>query len=365
MIAAEQQCFWIQVQLRLKQDSKVLLSAPSDEEWDQAWIVPLGGIAELGYQFEWKNTQCTLSDEEGRDLSAAIHHGCPMVPREVGRAMIGRLEQQQIRLLRKAHLLKSMLTNPSIEMMQSVQHSTEIALTYKLKKMFGALPDEVLMRVVPDLSNLQSLDGNLLPWNRKKRRRLERAKQIVLHLFSGPDSKYWEKTLQRGNVEVLRIDLHAEIAADLHDNQSLSVLAVPCGLRPSQGHHRRSSLPNGISSEILRTEEHPYGLPTLSSSEQALVIGDSVLLFRTLALYMLCEDVRQEHEPQIALPVEQPEDPAQYRPKEMYKKRSSCHLENSSMEGLCSSLQHQDAPCRPRSYGSCEKETRHTGSGSS
>lgn len=38
---------------------------------------------------------------------------------------------------------------------------------------------------------------------------------------------------------------------------------------------------------ILRTEEHPYGLPTLSSSEQALVAGDSVLLYRTLALYML------------------------------------------------------------------------------
>ena len=142
----------------------MLLSAPSDEEWGQSWIVPLGGIAELGYKFEWKNAQCTLSDEEGRDLSVVIHHGCPMVPREVGRAMIDRLEQRQIRLLRKAHLLKSMLMNPSIEMMQSIQQSTEMAL------MFDALPDEVLMRVIPDLSNLQSLDGNLLPWNRKKRR---------------------------------------------------------------------------------------------------------------------------------------------------------------------------------------------------
>ena len=106
MIAAEQQCFWIQVQLRLKQDSRVLLSPPSDEEWGQSWIVPLGGIAELGYKFEWKNTQCTLVDEEGHDLSVFLHHGCPMVPREVGRAMIDRLERQQIRLLR----------NPSAEL---------------------------------------------------------------------------------------------------------------------------------------------------------------------------------------------------------------------------------------------------------
>ena len=43
--------------LRLKQASKVLLSAPCDDEWGQSWIIPLGGIAELGYKFEWKNAR--------------------------------------------------------------------------------------------------------------------------------------------------------------------------------------------------------------------------------------------------------------------------------------------------------------------
>ena len=176
--------------LRLKQDSKVLLSAPSDEEWSQSWIIPLGGIAELGYKIEWKNALCSLSDEEGRELPVVVHHGCPMVPRDVGQAMIDRLEKQQIRLLRKAQLLKSMMMDPSVEMMQSIQQSKEMALTYKLKTLFKALPDDILMRVIPDLTDLQSMDGNRLPWNRRKRRRLERAKQIVVHLFSGPDSKY-------------------------------------------------------------------------------------------------------------------------------------------------------------------------------
>ena len=132
--------------LRLKQDSKVLLSAPCDEEWSQSWIIPLGGIAELGYKFEWKNARCTLSDE----LTAAVHHGCPMVPCDVGQAMIDRLEKQRIRLLRKAQLLKSMMMDPSVEMMQSIQQSTEMALTYKLKTLFKALPDDILTRVIPD-----------------------------------------------------------------------------------------------------------------------------------------------------------------------------------------------------------------------
>ena len=44
--------------------------------------------------------------------------------------------------------------------------------------------------------------------------------------------------------------------------------------------------------------------------------NDSVLLFRMLALYVLCEDVRLPAEPQTALAIEQPEDPARYRPAE-------------------------------------------------
>ena len=207
-------------------------------------------------------------------------------------------------------------------MIQSIQQSTEMVMTYKLKTLFKALPDDILMRIIPELDDLQSVDGSRLPWNRRKRRRLERAKQIVLHLFSGPDSKYWEKAIQQGSVEMLCIDLQAEISADLRDDHiyryllslaaSGKVKAIiggpPCRT-VSALWYQEDGGPG-----ILRTEEYPYGLPTLSSSEQALVTGDSVLLFRMLALYMLCADVRHEQEPQTALAVEQPEDPARYRP---------------------------------------------------
>ena len=305
--------------LRLKADSKVLLSNPADSEL--SWIVPLGGIAELGYRFEWKNTQCTLYDEAGQELNVWIQNGCPMVLREVGKAMIDRLERQQIRLVRKAQLLQAMSLDPSSTVMQALQQSTEMALTYKLRALFEDLPDDVLMRVIPDLSDIHNLDGQLLPWNRRKRRRVERAKQIVLHLFSGPDSKYWERALQKGNVEVLCVDLQAEVAADIHDDMVFKYLlslaasgrvkaligGPPCRT-VSALRYQDDGGPG-----VLRTEQHPYGLPHLSSSDQALVTGDSVLLFRMLALYVLCEDVRHDDEPQTALAIEQPEDPARYR----------------------------------------------------
>ena len=73
---------------------------------------------------------------------------------------------------------------------------------------------------------------------------------------------------------------------------------------------------------VLRSEQHPYGLPTLSEAEHELVVGDSVLLFRTLAMYILCEDVRLPDELQTALAIEQPEDPARYRsPAEVQEKK--------------------------------------------
>ena len=105
----------VTTKLRLKVNSKILLSDPADDTMSQSWIIPLGGIMELGYRFEWKGAQRSLRDEQGQDLTVCIQHGCPMVTRKLGQEMIARLEHQQVRLVRKALLLKSMLLDPSAE----------------------------------------------------------------------------------------------------------------------------------------------------------------------------------------------------------------------------------------------------------
>ena len=154
--------------LRLKQDSKVLLSAPHDTELDKSWIVPLGGIAELGYRFEWKGSYCLLKDDRGNKLEVTIQHGCPMVNKELGRQMIDRLERRQVHLAQKALLIKTLFAQPSMAPM-APPLSTEMALTLKLKHLFQDVPDDLLMKVIPDLSDLQQVaDGSLLPWNRRK-----------------------------------------------------------------------------------------------------------------------------------------------------------------------------------------------------
>ena len=317
----------VTTKLRLKVNSKILVSDPADDTMSQSWIIPLGGITELGYRFEWKGAKCSLRDEQGQELDVCIQHGCPMVTRQLGQEMIARLEHQQVRLVRKALLLKSMLVDPSAESLEAVKNSTEMALTLKMKMMFPDLPDEVLMKVIPDLSSLKGNEGHRIPWNRHKRRRLQQAKSIVIHLFSGPDHRFWEKKLAGSGTEVLCVDLSGYVPADLHDDAVFrfllslaasgrvkALLAGPPCRTVSALRFQDDGGPG-----VLRTEEYPYGVPTLTAAEQNLVTGDSVLWFRMLALYMLCEDVRLPDEPQTALAIEQPEDPARYRPTEEVK----------------------------------------------
>ena len=118
------------------------------------------------------------------------------------------------------------------------------------------------------------------------------------------------------------MDLSGYVPADLHDDavfcfllslaasgQVKALLAGPPCRTVSALRYQDDGGPG-----VLRTEEYPYGVPTLTAAKQNLVTGDSVLWFRMLALYMLCEDVRLPDEPQTALAIEQPEDPARYRP---------------------------------------------------
>ena len=67
---------------------------------------------------------------------------------------------------------------------------------------------------------------------------------------------------------------------------------------------------------VLRTEEHPYGLPSLTPQQAELVFNDSVLWFKFLLMYIMCEEVRHEEGKNTALVVEQPEDPKNYRSEE-------------------------------------------------
>ena len=94
----------------------------------------------------------------------------------------------------------------------------ELALTVKLQQLFPNLLEDIMMKLVPRLEAVKMQNfGSILPWNRRKRRRLSRAKNVVLHVFSGKDPQLSERQLSTPITEVLCVDLQDGCKANLLD----------------------------------------------------------------------------------------------------------------------------------------------------
>ena len=70
---------------RLKPGTRILLSEPGAA---QAWIVPMGGLADLDFTMQWSGNQCQLRDDEGREIEVLVQHGCPMISLADGRRVL-------------------------------------------------------------------------------------------------------------------------------------------------------------------------------------------------------------------------------------------------------------------------------------
>ena len=308
-------------QFRLKISTQVLLQAPQAPGSNDVatWIIPMGGLADIGCSVEWKGSQCSVRNSQGKALQVQLRHGCPMISKEDGLEILKQLEIHQIRLLKRMLLVKTLATDPGA---MTKELDVETALNLKLHQLFPDLPPEVFGRLVPDEQELQASDlGSKVPWNRSKRRRLAKANQVVIHLFSGQDCKFWERRLSSKTTEVLCIDLLCAAKANLLDNSIFSfllrlaatgrvkaILGGPPCRTVSALRYQQDGGPG-----VVRSDSHPYGLPTASPSERELVISDSVLFLRFLLLFMVAEEVRSSQEPETAFICEQPQDPATYR----------------------------------------------------
>ena len=302
--------------LRLKPNTKILLGSPTST----SWIIPMGGLAELDFTLVWSDNRCSLEDDQGRKIEVTVVNGCPMVTQSEGRRILEWLEFFQIHQKRKMAIVQKMITAP--EEVDKSRLDLELAMTLKLRTMFPDLPEDIMMKVVPRLEAMKSeMFGSMLPWNRRKRRRLMRAKHVIIHAFSGDNPQFWERRLSTSTTEVLCIDLQGGCPADLMNKHVYSFalmlaasgkLRVLLGGPPCRTVSALRSQDDGGPRE-LRTEAHPYGLPDLSVADVEKVHTDSVLFFRFLSLYMIAEEVRAPEDPKTEFILEQPRDPEEYR----------------------------------------------------
>ena len=161
--------------------------------------------------------------------------------------------------------------------------------------------------------------GETLPWNRRVRKRLRKAKGVIIHLFAGSrqSAREWQKGWPPG-IEILTVDTADSDQQNLHRPEVWAFLAhvvrthpivaiiggPPC--RTVNGLRALQSGPRPLRDRC----EHRFGLPGLSDQEQHKVDGDSALLLKQVGLHHLAEESKTDDNPRVGFFLESPEDPA-------------------------------------------------------
>eukprot|EP00438_Fugacium_kawagutii_P017886 Skav201903 [mRNA] locus=scaffold3992:11450:20578:- [translate_table: standard] len=307
--------------LKLKEHTRVLLADPTTTT---SWIVPLGGVADMGYSFEWKGSRCTLSHRQLQEtIEVMVQDGCPMIPMNEGKRILEKMEEEQRTQDHRVRMVKALTAD--LATLDPKELTMDLAMMVRLRTMFPHLPEEVLTKTVPAYDASMAADlGHRLPWNRRKRRRLQRADNLIVHFYSGACGQFWEKELGSHTTEVLCLDLLAPVPSDLMDpavfwyvmslmmsGRVKAILAGPPCRTVSALRFQGDDGPG-----VIRDEVFPWGRPDITDQDAELVLADSALWLRVLLSYSLAEEARLELRPTApatALVLEQPEDPARYR----------------------------------------------------
>ena len=255
-------------------------------------------------EVEWKQGNCRVKRRK-KSLDVEMVDSCPMVEAEVALGLIAEMESME-----EDHMMRlAAMKMP----MDQLKDQPELAMTKALKEFFPGVPEEIISRVVPCMD----VDGDELPWNRRRRRTFERAEHLVIHLFAGASEKEWMDGLERNGVAVICVDTAIDPGQDLHRPQVYANLlklartgkvrailgGPPC--RTVSACRTRSPGPRPV-----RSEEEPYGKKGLTLYEREMVYGDAVLWLRMLTLHVVAQ---ASSESKVMFVKEQPQDPGEYR----------------------------------------------------
>ena len=109
-------------------------------------------------------------------LTCWLRNGCPVVREEHALQLIRDMEDMECRRRSQPKLAGETV-------------SDEVRVWWR--KNFPEVPSNVVSYMTGQQKGKP--DGNLLPWNRRTRRRVETARAVVIHLFAGKGASEWRK----------------------------------------------------------------------------------------------------------------------------------------------------------------------------
>ena len=277
--------------------------AKSWKEYEEGLPVQVSLASGTAEMRQHRESGCVMS-QAGRKLPVYLDGGCPVIGMREGMQL---MEQVEAFYMRRARLrVAAVRPQPNYQDLEMVEASN-----------FAEDYPQVPLRLVERIPGRVRWDPDLVPLNRRMRKRLQRAKSIVIHLFSGTNTEIWDSHDQEGlvflNIEIKRgTDMHNDHLFGFLEQlcQSGRVRGVfagpPCRTVSLLRFQQEEGGPKPLRG---RENEARFGLPWLSEEEQREADDDSVLWLRTLQLMTVALDESME----CAIGLEQPEDPANWK----------------------------------------------------
>ena len=258
-------------------------------------LVPIGKASALvGLRVQWRGGKCTASHPVLGELRVRDLNGCPCLEKEVALQIIDEMDwcspKQALKVARMVQGCPN--TDNEVAVKTSLQSAARTASANEeefvqacwrfLRWYYGDIPENMLMELLP------RGDIAALPFNRHKRRRLARAKRVVVHLFSGKQKWHFPSR----DVEVLELDLTK--GGDLHNSSVWKYLlhlaaegkvVAVVGGPPCRTVSRLRGEDGGPPVLRRRCGPERLGLKSLPWPHQELAQKDGVLLLKMLFLY--------------------------------------------------------------------------------
>ena len=266
-------------------------------------IIPLRLLVDHGFKIDWQKDRCDISHPKHGNLQCVRRQGCPVMNRSEALSLLESLENGGVG-----------------------DHCEPPAQEIEWwKEKYPQVPERIWSLMRGQGLNWEEI-ASPLPWNRAKRRRLERARGgVVIHLFSGSggESRRW-RDLTGSDTEVLTVDISSNAQEDLH---AAGVWAYLWGLAERGRIRMITAGPPCRTVSRLRHKvpgprplrgrrNHRFSLDDLTVTEREVtkVDGDTALWLKTLGLYEKSQEGMGANGilGQCGLLVESPQDPCEY-----------------------------------------------------
>ena len=151
-------------------------------------IVPLHRLVKLGYKLQWTSAGVKITHPQSGRIECTLRGGCPVLSEKQALALLDIMEKED---------------------------KGELMLDEEIRKWWSSRFPDVPQEVWNYMRGQDHYNPEECPWNRHQRRRHARAPGVIIHLYSGRDTKTWTAEDWNG-YEILNVDIALGTQYDMH-----------------------------------------------------------------------------------------------------------------------------------------------------